>query len=143
MKENVLTKLFELIDEAYENDEFPVAAIIYDETGIISYARNSRNETKKTIDHAEIKAITEANKVVGEWRLTNRCMLVSLEPCDMCKTVIKEARLKKCEYLIERYKFKKQYKCTMFKKSKFEDDLEDEKIEKYMEQIKTFFKDKN
>jgi hypothetical protein len=61
----------------------------------------------------------------------------------MCKTVIKEARLKKCEYLIERYNFKKQYKCTTFKKADFKDDLEEEKIEKYMKQIKIFFKDKN
>lgn len=143
MKEEILKKLFELTREAYINNEFPVAAIIYDDNGIISWARNSRNESKKTIDHAEIKAIIEANKKLNEWRLTNKCMLVSLEPCDMCKTVIKEARLRKCEYLVERYKFKKQYKRTECKKVDINNYENINDYQEYVKQIKTFFNDKN
>lgn len=138
MQEKLWKKLFDLADEALENDEFPVSAIIYDETGIISCGKNQRNTTKKTTDHAEIIAIEEANKKCNSWNLENKCMLVTLEPCDMCKSVIKEARLKNVEYLIPRYSYKKQYKCTLFQQTNFDSSQK----EKYMKDITTFFANK-
>ena len=65
-------------------------------------------------------------------------MVVTLEPCDMCKAVLKEARLKKIFYIIPRYKFKKQYKCTTFEQ--FE--LRDERVDKYRSDITHFFDNK-
>lgn len=138
MKDELLIKLFKLANQSLENDEFPVSAIIYDENGIISCGKNCRNASNKTTDHAEIIAIEKANKKCSTWNLENKCMIVTLEPCDMCKAVIKEARIKKVEYLIPRYKFKKQYKCTIF--NELSCTLPEK--EKYLHDIKTFFANK-
>lgn len=138
MVTNYIDLLFDLADKSLMEDEFPVSAIVYDENGILGCGYNRRNRTKKTTDHAEIIAIEEANKKVNNWNLQNKCMLVTLEPCDMCKSVIKEARLSQVYYLIPRYKYKKQYKCTEIK----ELDIVDPKLEKYKKDIKTFFNNK-
>ena len=136
--DEAIDELYKLIDKNLENDDFPVAAVIFDETGVISSAYNSRNKTQITIDHAEISAIIKANKKVNSWRLPNVCMLTSLEPCDMCKNVIKEARIKQVYYLIPRYNYKYQYKNTRFHLMK----LEDKKLTEYKRIIRSFFKDK-
>ena len=139
MIENKLwKKLFKLAEKSLQNDEFPVSAIIFDESGIISCGYNKRNASKKTTDHAEIIAIEKANRKLKEWNLQNKCMLITLEPCDMCKAVIKEARLKNIYYLVPRYTYKKQYKCSNFETVEFEGPEK----EKYMKDIQTFFKDK-
>lgn len=138
MKKEYIDKLFELAMCSLSDDEFPVSAIVYDETGILGMGYNRRNRTKKTTDHAEIIAIEEANKKVDNWNLQNKCMIVTLEPCDMCKSVIREARLAHIYYLIPRYKYKKQYKCTHFENL----DIDDERLEQYKKNIKTFFSNK-
>lgn len=139
MNQKIIKKLFKLAEKSYSENEFPVSAIIYDENGqIISSAYNKRNASQLTIDHAEITAITKANKKLKSWRLTNMCMVVTLEPCDMCKTVIKESRLKNAYYIIPRYNYKKQYKSTRTEQYK----LESEEVTKYQKQIETFFTNK-
>lgn len=138
MDEKIIKKLFKLTKKCLKNDEFPVAAIIYSGNKIISSAYNKRNSSNITTDHAEIIAVQKANKKIKNWKLTNKCMVVTLEPCDMCKTVLKEARLDKVYYLVPRYKFKKQYKCTCFENYKIDSD----ECKKYMEEISTFFANK-
>lgn len=138
MDNKLWKKLFALSEKSLRENEFPVAAIIYDETGIISCGYNKRNSSRKTTDHAEIIAIEKANKKLKQWNLENKCMVVTLEPCDMCKAVIKEARLKKVEYVIPRYTYKKQYKCTTIEQTK-EEPIQKEK---YLEEIQSFFKNK-
>ena len=134
--DKILNKLFKLANKSLKKNEFPVAAIIYKDNKIISCGYNKRNKTKKTTDHAEIIAIEKANKKIKDWRLTNFEMIVTLEPCDMCKTVIKEARIKKVYYLTPRYNYKKQYKCTIFEQ--LDDNSKNNKEEK--ENISKFFK---
>lgn len=138
MENELWKKLFKLANKSLALQEFPVSAIIYDENGIISCGYNKRNKTKKTTDHAEIIAIEQANKKLDSWNLVNKCMIVTLEPCDMCKAVIKEARLKKIYYIVPRYQYKKQYKCTIFEHL----ELDCEENKKYINDIKNFFKDK-
>lgn len=138
MDEKILKKLFALAKKSLRNNEFPVSAIIYDENGIISSGYNRRNRTHKTTDHAEIIAVEKANKKLKNWNLQNKCMIVTLEPCDMCKTVLKEARLGKIYYIIPRYAYKKQYKCTAFQKI----DLDTQDVEDYRNDISSFFANK-
>lgn len=135
MNEKILKKLFKLAKKSYANNEFPVAAIIYKDDVIISCGYNKRNKSKLTTDHAEIIAINKANKKTNDWRLQNMCMVVTLEPCDMCKTVIKEARLKEVYYIVPRLNYKKQYKYTIFKKLNFFVP----EAQEYLNDIKTFF----
>lgn len=135
MDSKIIKKLFKLCEKSLKKNEFPVAAIIYNENKIISCGYNTRNKSKQTIDHAEIKAIIKANKKLNTWKLTNTCMIVTLEPCEMCKTVIKEARIDKVYYLVSRYDFKKQNKRTIFQPLEYNSD----ELFKYKQDIKQFF----
>ena len=138
MEKYILDLLFELANKSLEENEFPVSAIVYDQTGILGEGYNIRNSTNKTTDHAEIIAIENANKNVKNWNLENKCMVVTLEPCEMCKSVIKEARLSEVYFLIPRYKYKKQYKNTTIKHLP----LQDERLTSYNQNITTFFSNK-
>lgn len=138
MDEKILKKLFLLADKSLKNDEFPVSAIIYDNSKIISSGYNKRNKSNLTTDHAEIIAIQKANKKIKNWRLTNICMVITLEPCDMCKAVIKESRISKVYYLVSRYDYKKQYDSTKFEKL----NITSSDYESYIINIKKFFTDK-
>ena len=122
-----------------KKSEVPIAALIIDENGkIISKAYNTRNIKQQTINHAEILAITKANKKLKSWRLNKCTLYVTIEPCDMCKSVIKESRIQNVYYLLPRLPEKNQYNKTIFNKLK---DMS-EKEGKYQEIINKFWKNK-
>lgn len=79
--------------KAYELDETPIGAIIVYQDKIIARACNRRNTDKNSLAHAEILAINEACKVIGDWRLEECCMYITLEPCPMCAGAIVQARV--------------------------------------------------
>lgn len=138
MNDKIIKKIFKLAKKSLKKNEFPVAAIIYCGNHIISCGYNTRNLSEQTIDHAEINAIRKANKKLKSWRLTNTCMLVTLEPCDMCKAVIREARIDRVYYLVSRYNYKKQNKCSIFEYLYYNG----YEIENYKRDIKNFFVNK-
>lgn len=85
--------------KAYKIKEIPVGAVIVDQLGnILGKGYNKKEKDNKTVSHAEINAITQANKKIQNWRLNGCTLYVTLEPCDMCKKVIEEARIKKVIY---------------------------------------------
>ena len=85
--------------KAFDLKEIPVGAIIVDPSGnIIGKGHNTKELKKSTIGHAEINAIINANKKINNWRLLGCTMYVTLEPCEMCKKVINESRIKKVIY---------------------------------------------
>ncbi len=85
--------------KAYKIKEIPVGAVIVDQFGnILGKGYNKKEKDNKTVSHAEINAITQANKKIQNWRLNGCTLYVTLEPCDMCKKVIEEARIKKVIY---------------------------------------------
>ena len=79
--------------KAFDIDEVPIGAIIVKNDEIIAKAFNRRNTDKNTLAHAEILAINEASKVVGDWRLDDCTMYITLEPCPMCAGAIVQARI--------------------------------------------------
>lgn len=84
----------ELAREAYDNDEVPVGCIITDKSGnIIGRGRNRREEDSDATAHAEIEAIREACSNLGDWRLDDCSMFVTLEPCPMCTGAIINSRI--------------------------------------------------
>jgi len=140
MERRYIKKLLKLADKAYRKDEVPVAAIITYKNRIIAKTYNKRISTNCTISHAEIEAIIQANKKLGDWRL-NRCiMYVTMKPCEMCEKVIKEARLDKVYYLVDRDVRKKQFSRTEFLKIS-ENDNED-LVKKYKNKLSNFWKNK-
>jgi tRNA(adenine34) deaminase len=90
---------------AYDIGDIPVGAIVVDQNGnIIGKGYNRKEIDNSVISHAEINAINEASKKIMNWRLNNCIMFVTLEPCDMCRSVINESRIKKIYYCMDNKK---------------------------------------
>jgi len=85
--------------KAYKNDEIPVGAIIVDSKGdVLSKAFNKKEKMHDATAHAEILAIKKASKKLGDWRLNGCTIYVTLEPCEMCMSAIKQSRISKLVY---------------------------------------------
>lgn len=79
--------------KAYDKLETPIGCVIVHEDKIIARGYNKRNMKKNTLAHAEILAINKASKVLGDWRVEDCTMYVTLEPCPMCAGAIVQARV--------------------------------------------------
>ena len=79
--------------KAYDKLDTPIGCVIVHEDKIIDRGYNKRNMKKNTLAHAEILAINKASKVLGDWRLEDCTMYVTLEPCPMCAGAIVQARI--------------------------------------------------
>ena len=73
--------------------EVPIGCVIVYEDKIIGRGYNRRNTDKSTLSHAEITAIRKASRVIGDWRLEDCTLYVTLEPCQMCSGAIIQARI--------------------------------------------------
>lgn len=81
--------------KAYILEEVPIGCVIVYQDKIIARGYNRRNIDKNTLSHAEIIAIRKAAKKLGDWRLEECTMYVTLEPCQMCAGAMMQARLTK------------------------------------------------
>jgi tRNA(adenine34) deaminase len=78
---------------AYDQEEVPVGAVIVRDGRIIARAHNQVETLRDATAHAEILAITQAEAVVDDWRLTGCTIYVTKEPCPMCAGAAVLARL--------------------------------------------------
>ena len=94
-KEDYMRRALELAKKAAKNDEVPIGAVVVDsQTGkITAEARNQSAHNGDATSHAEILAIQRACKALGQPRLWNMDMYVTLEPCTMCAAAISFARI--------------------------------------------------
>lgn len=81
--------------KAYAIEEVPIGCVIVQDSKIIARGYNRRNIDKNTLAHAELTAIKKASKKMGDWRLEDCTMYVTLEPCQMCAGAIVQSRMKK------------------------------------------------
>ena len=81
--------------KAYKIKEVPIGCVIVHDNKIIARGYNRRNTDKTTLGHAEITAIRRASKVLGDWRLEECTMYVTLEPCQMCAGAIVQSRMRR------------------------------------------------
>lgn len=89
-----MEKAIELAREAYEAGEIPVGCVIVDGEGkVIGSGRNRREESHDATTHAELEAIREACESIGDWRLNDCTLYVTLEPCPMCAGGIINSRI--------------------------------------------------
>lgn len=81
-------------DRAYRLDEVPIGAVVADANGnILSKSHNIKEKTHNPCGHAEVLALIEASKKIGNWRLLNCSLYVTLEPCPMCLSAMVQARI--------------------------------------------------
>ena len=79
--------------KAYKLDETPIGCVIVHDGRIIGRGYNRRNTDKSPLAHAEITAIKKASKKIGDWRLEECTLYVTLEPCQMCAGAIIQSRV--------------------------------------------------
>lgn len=97
----IINMILKEAEIAYKNDEVPVGCVIVRNNIIISKGHNSKQKKHMCTRHAEVIAIEKASKKLKDWRLTDCELYVTLEPCPMCKEVIRQARIKKVYYLLK------------------------------------------
>ena len=93
MKEEYMNVAFEEAKIGFNNDEVPIGVVIVKDGIIISKAHNNKNSDNLVTSHAEIIAIEDAEKNINNWRLDGCDMYITLEPCPMCASAIKQARI--------------------------------------------------
>lgn len=93
--EKYMKKALKLAKKAAKAGEVPIGCIIVYEDKIIGKGYNKRKLKHSTLAHAEITAIKQACKYLGDWRLEGCTMYVTLEPCMMCAGACVQARIDK------------------------------------------------
>ena len=93
MNDDFMKVAFEEAEIGFKNDEVPIGVVIVKDNKIISRAHNNKNSDNLVTSHAEIIAIEEAEKNIGNWRLDGCDIYITLDPCPMCASAIKQARI--------------------------------------------------
>lgn len=86
--------------EAWRDDEVPIGAVIELGGEVIASAHNQRDSTRDPTAHAEILAMGQAAKAIGDWRLNEATLYVTKEPCPMCSGATLMARVKRVVYAV-------------------------------------------
>lgn len=74
-----------LADEAAQSGDIPVGAVVLDSGGaVVGRGFNRREARGDPLSHAETEAMRDAARTLGEWRLSDCTLVVTLEPCPMC-----------------------------------------------------------
>ena len=133
MSEKIMTLMKKLNTKALKNGDVPVSCVITLNDKIISYGYNRKYIDNNPIAHAEIITIQKASKKLKTNNLIDCCMYVTLEPCNMCKAVINEARIKKVYYILN--STKNINNTTIYEKM-FVKNIE------FEQELKAFFYDK-
>lgn len=94
MKNKYMNIAFDEALKAYNLDEIPVGAVIVKNDEVIAVGHNMKENKKSAIYHAEIIALLAASEKLNNWRLDECDMYVTLEPCPMCASAIKQSRIK-------------------------------------------------
>ena len=104
MKKIIIEQLKKLNNIALKHGDVPVSCIIVKNNKIIAKEYNKRQKKNSPLAHAEILAIIKATKRIKTWNLNDCELYVTLEPCEMCKSIINEARIKKVYYILNKTK---------------------------------------
>ncbi|MEY8513668.1 tRNA adenosine(34) deaminase TadA [Lactococcus taiwanensis] len=92
-KEFFMKEALKEAQKAAENEEVPIGVVIVKDGEIIARDFNRRELDGRATHHAEVCAIEAANQAVGNWRLLDCALFVTIEPCVMCAGAIGLARL--------------------------------------------------
>ncbi len=98
LDERRMREALALARRAAAEGEVPVGAVLYRHGQRVGVGRNTRENRNDPLGHAEIGAIQQATDALGEWRLNDCTLYVTLEPCPMCAGAIVNARLGRLVY---------------------------------------------
>ena len=93
--EKYMKQAIKLAKKAWKIEEVPIGCVIVHEGKVIGRGYNRRTTDKNPLAHAELIAIKKASKKMGDWRLEDCTLYVTLEPCQMCSGAIVQARVKR------------------------------------------------
>ena len=91
--ERYMRQAMKLARKAEALGEVPIGCVIVHEGRVIGRGYNRRNTDHTTFSHAEMTAMKKACRVLGDWRLEDCTLYVTLEPCSMCAGAIIQARI--------------------------------------------------
>jgi tRNA(adenine34) deaminase len=95
----LMQQAIELARQASNFDDVPVGALIVNEQGeVLGTGQNLREKDNDPTAHAEMVAIKNAGNKIGNWRLDDLTLVVTLEPCVMCAGAIAQSRMKRLVY---------------------------------------------
>lgn len=94
MNQKFLDLAFKYAEKAYKNNEVPIGAVIIKDGKVIGYGYNQKEKKNSVLEHAEIIAIRMASKKLNNWRLDDCDIYVTLDPCPMCASAIKQSRIR-------------------------------------------------
>ena len=95
----LMQQAIELARQASKFDDVPVGALIVNEQGeVLATGQNLREKDNDPTAHAEMVAIKNAGNKIGNWRLDDLTLVVTLEPCVMCAGAIAQSRMKRLVY---------------------------------------------
>ena len=83
---------------AASEGEVPIGAVVVCDGVVVARAHNRRENDADPSAHAEFRAMLEASRALGRWRLTGCTVYVTLEPCLMCAGLMVNARIDRCVY---------------------------------------------
>lgn len=96
--EHFMKAALEEARKAFAKDEVPIGAVVVYKDEIIGRGHNLRETLADPTAHAEILALREAGKHLGDWRLEDCLLYVTIEPCPMCAGAIQQARVSTVVY---------------------------------------------
>ena len=95
----LMQQAIEVAKESSNFDDVPVGALIVNEQGeVLATGQNLREKDNDPTAHAEIIAIKNLGNKIGNWRLDDLTLVVTLEPCVMCAGAIAQSRMKRLVY---------------------------------------------
>lgn len=103
MNEKFMIMAINEAKKAAKLGEVPVGAVIVKDNVVIAKAYNIKEKQQSVTRHAEIIAVEKASKKLENWRLDGCDIYITLEPCPMCASAIKQARINRIFYGLSNY----------------------------------------
>lgn len=96
--EHFMRRALELANQAAKHGEVPIGGVVVLDEKIIGEGWNMPIGSSDPTAHAEIQALRDATRKMGNYRLTGATLYVTLEPCDMCIGAMFHARIARAIY---------------------------------------------
>ena len=141
MKKKYFDVVYDEAKKAVNAGEIPVGCIIVKNNVIIARSHNKREKMNSVLGHAELLALQDASKLLGNWRLEGCDVYISLDTCPMCAAALAQARVRGiyCGVSSTNLDENDIVEKIIPKKTKFISDLD---VERSSSLLKNFFKNK-